>query len=62
VFHYQITQYLDELTICLPTFKNTFLKCDGRKFLLQIDGSTDISQKCNLLSYVRFLEKNEAVE
>jgi hypothetical protein len=36
--------------------------CDGRKFSLQIDESTDISQKCQLLSYIRFIENNEAIE
>jgi len=36
--------------------------CGGRKILLQIDKSTDISQKCQLLSYIRFLENNAAIE
>lgn len=36
--------------------------CDGRKFSLQIDESIDISQKCQLLSYIRFIENNEAIE
>jgi hypothetical protein len=29
---------------------------DGKKFSLQLDDSTDISQKCQLLSYIRFLD------
>jgi len=36
--------------------------CDGRKFSLQIDESTDIRQKYQLLSYIRFLENNAAIE
>jgi hypothetical protein len=36
--------------------------CDSQKCSLQIDESTDISQKCNLLSYIRFLENNETIE
>jgi hypothetical protein len=35
---------------------------DGNKFSLQLDESTDISQKCQLLSYVRFLDGDFVVE
>jgi len=38
------------------------ISCNGRKFSLQIDESTDISQKCQLLSNIRFLKYNEFVE
>jgi hypothetical protein len=35
---------------------------DGKRFSLQLDGSTDISQKCQLLSYTRFLDENSVAE
>jgi hypothetical protein len=35
---------------------------DGKKFSLQLDESTDISQKCQLLSYIRFLDGDSVVE
>jgi hypothetical protein len=34
----------------------------GKKFSLQLDESTDISQKCQLLSYIRFLDGDSVVE
>lgn len=36
--------------------------CDDRKFSLQIDKSTDISQTYQLLSYTRFLKNNAVIE
>jgi hypothetical protein len=35
---------------------------DGKNFSLQLDKSTDISQKCQLLSYIRFLDRDSVVE
>jgi hypothetical protein len=35
---------------------------DGQIFALELDESTDISQKCQLLSYIRFVEEESIVE
>lgn len=35
---------------------------DGNKFSLQLDESKDISQKCQLLSHIRFLDGESAAE
>jgi hypothetical protein len=35
---------------------------DGKKCSLQLDESTDISQKCQLLSNIRFLDGDSVVE
>jgi hypothetical protein len=34
----------------------------GKKFSLQLDEPTDISQKCQLLSYIRFLDRDSVAE
>ena len=56
-----ISRRIDDMSFDIQKHVSEIL-CDSQKCSLQIDESTDISQKCNLLSYVRFLEKNEAVE
>jgi hypothetical protein len=35
---------------------------DGRIFALQLDESTDTSKKCQLLSYIRFVEEDSIIE
>lgn len=35
---------------------------DGRVFSLQLDESTDISKKCQLLSYIRFVDEESIIE
>jgi hypothetical protein len=35
---------------------------DGRIFALQLDESTDKSKKCQLLSYIRFVEEDSIIE
>jgi hypothetical protein len=35
---------------------------DGRILDLQLDESTDVSKKCQLLSYIRFVEKDSITE
>jgi hypothetical protein len=35
---------------------------DGTKFALQLDESTDISKKCQVMSYVRFLNGESLAE
>jgi hypothetical protein len=35
---------------------------DGKKISLQLDESTDITQKCQLLIYIRFLDGDSVVE
>jgi len=37
-------------------------KCDSRLFELQLDESTDISKKCQLLSYIRFIDDDSVIE
>jgi len=56
-----IFQLIDDMSSDIQKHISEIL-CDGRKFSLQIDESTDISQKCQLLSYIRFLKNNEVIE
>lgn len=56
-----ISRRIDDMSSDIKKHVSEIL-CDGRKFSLQIDESTDISQKCQLLSYIRFIENNEAIE
>lgn len=56
-----ISRRIDDMSSDIKKHVSEIL-CDGRKFSLQIDESIDISQKCQLLSYIRFIENNEAIE
>jgi hypothetical protein len=56
-----ISRRIDDMSSDIQKHVSEIL-CDGRKFSLQIDELTNISKKCQLLSYIRFIKNNEAIE
>jgi len=56
-----ISRRFDDMSLDIQKHVSEIL-CDSRNISLKIDEPTDISQKYQLLSYIRSLENNAAID